>query len=258
VDPVLGGSELRCGVCANRLRTSAGFCDACGSPFSARGAVAERKQITVLFADVVGSMRLAATLDPERLREIMHDLFNRSADVVQRYGGTVDKFTGDGLMARFGAPAALEDPALRACISACEIQSLAGGFAADVARRDHVTLQIRIGVNSGEVIAGEVGVGPGRYTAVGHPVGMAQRMEAAAPAGGILCTSSTARLVEHSALLGPVEWVTVEGVAEPVAARRPDGVESDRAMMGRDEGPLMAGRLTCRRCSTPSTVSRQP
>jgi adenylate cyclase len=184
-------------------------------------------------------MALAATLDPERLREIMHELFNRSAEVVQRYEGTVDKFTGDGLMALFGAPAALEDHALRACITALEIQSLARGLAADVMRRDGVDLQIRIGVNSGEVIAGEIGVGPGRYTAVGHPVGMAQRMEAAAHTGGILCTASTARLVEHSALLGPVEWVTVKGVAEPVAARRLEGVESDRAMMGRDEGPLM-------------------
>lgn len=184
-------------------------------------------------------MTLAAALDPERLREIMHELFNRSAEVLQRYQGTVDKFTGDGLMALFGAPAALEDHALRACISALEIQSLARGLAVDVMRRDGVDLKIRIGVNSGEVIAGEIGIGPGRYTAIGHPVGMAQRMEAAAHPGGILCTASTASLVEHSALLGPVEWVTVKGVAEPVAARRLEGVESDRAMMGRDEGPLM-------------------
>ncbi len=184
-------------------------------------------------------MKLAATLDPERLREIMHELFNRSAEVVQRYQGTVDKFTGDGLMALFGAPVALEDHALRACITALEIQSLVRGLAADVLLRDTVDLQIRIGVNSGEVIAGEIGVGPGRYTAVGHPVGMAQRMEAAAHPGEVLCTASTARLVEHSAVLGPVEWVTVKGVGEPVAARRLDGVESDRAMMGRDEGPLM-------------------
>jgi adenylate cyclase len=104
VDPVLGGSDLCCGVCGNGLRASARFCDACGSAVSPSRAVGERKQVTVLFADVVGSMELAAILDPERLREIMHQLFNRSAAVVQRYQGTVNQFTGDGLMALFGAP----------------------------------------------------------------------------------------------------------------------------------------------------------
>lgn len=243
MDPVLGGSDLRCGVCENSLRASARFCDACGSPVRLSRAAAERKQVTVLFADVVGSMELAAKLDPERLREIMHALFNQSAEVVQRYQGTVDKFTGDGLMALFGAPAALEDHALRACITALEIQSLARGLAADVLRRDEVALQIRIGVNSGEVIAGEIGVRPGSYTAVGHPVGMAQRMEAAADPGGIMCTASTARLVEHSAVLGPTEWVVVKGVGEPVPARRLERVDSDRPVMGRDEGPLMGRKV---------------
>jgi adenylate cyclase len=239
VDPVLGGSDLCCGVCGNGLRASARFCDACGSAVSPSRAVGERKQVTVLFADVVGSMELAAILDPERLREIMHQLLNRSAAVVQRYQGTVNQFTGDGLMALFGAPFALEDHALRACITALEIQSEARGLAADVLAREGVALQIRIGLNSGEVIAGEVGVGPGSYTAVGHPVGMAQRMEAAAEPGGVMCTASTARLVEHSAVLGPTEWVTVKGAGEPVPARRLERVESDRTVLGRDEGPLM-------------------
>ena len=176
MDPVRGGSEVCCCVCGNGLRASARFCDACGSPVNS--SLAERKQVTVLLADVVGSMNLAATLNPERLREIMHELFNRSAAVVQRYQGTLDKFTGDGLMAIFGAPVALEDHPLRACISALEIQSVAHNLAAEVLSRDNVELQIRIGLNSGEVIAGEVGVGPNSYTAVGHAVGMAQRMEA--------------------------------------------------------------------------------
>ena len=237
MDPVLGGSEPSCGVCGNGLRVSARFCDACGSPV--KSSLAERKQVTVLLADVVGSMELAARLDPERLREIMDELFNRSAAVVQRYQGTLDKFTGDGLMAIFGAPVALEDHALRACISALEIQSVAHDLAAEVLPRDNVELQIRIGLNSGEVIAGEIGIGPNSYTAVGHAVGMAQRMEAAADPGGILCTASTARLVEHSAVLGPVEWVTVKGAREPVPAQRLQRVESDHTVMGRDEGPLM-------------------
>ena len=91
--------------------------------------------MTVLFGDVVDSMKLAATLDPERLQEIMNDLFNASAAIVQRYQGTVDKFTGDGLMALFGAPVALEDHAKRACIAALEIQAAA---AADGGRGDAV------------------------------------------------------------------------------------------------------------------------
>jgi adenylate cyclase len=103
----------RCGSCGNDLRAKARFCDVCGAPVSLLSAPGEHKQVTVLFADVVGSMRLAAALDAERLQEIMNELFNRAAAVVQRYQGTVDKFTGDGLMALFGAPVALEDHALR-------------------------------------------------------------------------------------------------------------------------------------------------
>src|SRR6201991_2447412 len=155
MDP--GKSDLRCGACGVRLRTHARFCDACGSPVRATALAAERKQITVLFADVVGSMKLAATLDTERWREIMSDLFNRSAAVVQRYQGTVDKFTGDGLMAMFGAPVALEDHALRAGIAALEIQVVAGRLAEEVRHRHRVDLLVRVGLNSGEVVAGDIG-----------------------------------------------------------------------------------------------------
>ena len=112
----------QCGSCGNDLRAKARFCDVCGVAGSSHLPSGEHKQVTVLFADVVGSMKLAAALDAERLREIMNELFNRASAVVQRYQGTVDKFTGDGLMALFGAPVALEDHALRACISALEIQ----------------------------------------------------------------------------------------------------------------------------------------
>ncbi len=195
----------------------------------------------MLFADVVGSMTLAAVLPTERLRDIMNELFNRAAAVVQRYQGTVDKFTGDGLMALFGAPMALEDHALRACIAALEIQSGAEEFAAEVFRRDGVRLQLRVGLNSGEVIAGSIGSGPGRYTAVGHSVGMAQRMESAAPAGGVLCSLSTSRLVEGAARLGPVEEVVIKGADVPVSARRLLAVESGRTVVGRNEG-AMVGR----------------
>lgn len=193
----------------------------------------------MLFADVVGSMRLAAVLDPERLQAIMHDFFNAAAAVVQRYQGTVDKFTGDGLMALFGAPAALEDHALRACIAALDIQARCRALGAEVSRRDGVGLQIRIGLNSGEVIAGEIGSGPGRYTAVGHSVGMAQRMESAAPAGGVLCSLSTAALVSGFTRLGPPESFAIKGFDRPVRARRLMSVDSDRIVLGRNEGRLL-------------------
>ena len=122
-------------------------------------------------------------MDVERLREIMTELVERSAAVVQRYGGGSVKYIGDGVMALFGAPVALEDHALRACLAALAIQEEANRLAVEVQRRDGVALRLRVGLNSGRVIAGEIGSGPLGYTAIGEPVGFAQRMESAAPAG---------------------------------------------------------------------------
>ena len=119
---------------------------------------AEYKQVTVLFADVVRSMDIAATLDIERLRDIMTAVVERSAAVAQRYGGTVE-YTGDGVMAIFGAPVALEDHAIRACVAALAIQSEITQLATEVQLRDHVALQVRVGLNSGRVIAGDIGSG---------------------------------------------------------------------------------------------------
>ena len=118
-----------------------------------------------------------------------------AAVVVQRYGGTVDNFTGDGVMAVFGAPVALEDHAVRACLAALGVQG-AKRIAAEVGDRDGVELHLRVGLNSGQVIAGEVGSGALGYTAIGEQVGMAQRMESVAPPGGVMLSASTARLVE--------------------------------------------------------------
>ena len=122
----------------------------------------------------------------ERLREIMAELVNRCAAVVQRYSGTVDKFTGDGIMAVFGAPVALEDHAVRACLAALGIQEEAKRLAVDVRDHDGVDLLLRVGLNSGRVIAGDVGSGATGYTAIGEQVGMAQRMESVAPPGGMV------------------------------------------------------------------------
>src|ERR1700739_1240466 len=111
-----------CGTCGTEPRLGARVCDGCGSPIAPATEHAEYKQVTVLFADVVHSMEIAAAVDAERLREIMTELVDRATAVVKRYGGTVDKFTGDGIMALFGAPAALEDHAVRACLAALGVQ----------------------------------------------------------------------------------------------------------------------------------------
>ena len=203
---------------------------------------AEFKQVTVLFADVVHSMDIAAAVGAERLREIMTELVNRSAAVIQRFGGTVDKFTGDGLMAMFGAPVALEDHASRACLAALDIQREAKQLAAEVERRDDIALQVRIGLNSGEVIAGEIGSGALGYTAIGEQVGMAQRMESAAPPCGVLLSESTARLVEHVAALGDPELVSIKGADAPVEARRLLEMGRGHETSARQESSLIGRR----------------
>ncbi len=219
---------ISCGACGAGLRDGARFCDACGSAVTAADSHAEYKQVTVLFADVVHSMDIAAAVGAERLREIMGEVFRRSSVIVQRYGGTVDKFTGDGIMAVFGAPIALEDHAARACRAALDIQTDVQSLAAEVERRDNVALQLRIGLNSGEVITGEIGSGPMTYTAVGEQVGMAQRMESVAPPGGVMVSDSTARLVDAVALLGEPEQVHIKGAKDPVPARRLLGMATSR------------------------------
>jgi adenylate cyclase len=214
----MGATGVACPACSTELRTDAKFCDECGAPVS-RASAAEYKQVTVLFADVVHSMDIAAALGPERLREIMSDLFDRCCDVVQRYGGTVNQFTGDGIMAVFGAPISLEDHAVRACLAAVDIQQRARDLAVEVAPRDGIDLRLRVGLNSGEVIAGEVGSRTPGYTTIGDQVGMAQRMESAAPPGGVMLSESTARLVENEAMLGERRLVEIKGADTPVPAR---------------------------------------
>src|SRR5215203_5044997 len=137
-------AAVKCRSCGSEPRPDARFCEACGSAI-AESQHAEFKQVTVLFADVVHSMDIAAAVGAERLREIIAELVNRSSRIVQRYGGTVDKFTGDGIMAVFGAPIALEDHAVRACRAALDIQKDVKSLDDEVEHRDHVTLQLRIG-----------------------------------------------------------------------------------------------------------------
>ncbi len=209
-----------CRTCGTEAREGARFCDGCGAPVTGQDTRAEYKQVTVLFADVVHSMDIASAVGAERLREIMADLADRCAAVVKRYGGTVDKFTGDGIMAVFGAPVALEDHAVRACLAALGVQEEAKRLADDIHNRDGIDLWVRVGLNSGQVIAGEIGSGSFGYTTIGEQVGMAQRMESVAPPGGVMLSASTARLVEGAATLSDPELVQIKGAEEPVPARR--------------------------------------
>ena len=239
----LTASGLLCGSCGTELSLNSKFCNECGAPVTQVSRSAEYKQVTVLFADVVHSMDIAAAVGAERLREIMAELVNRASSVVQGYGGTVDKFTGDGIMAVFGAPVALEDHAFRACLAALGIQEEAKRLAVDVRERDGVELQLRVGLNSGQVIAGEIGSGALGYTAIGEQVGMAQRMESVAPPGGVMLSESTARLVEHATLLEEAEKLDIKGSDAPVVARCLLGVAPQRERIGSWREPLVGREL---------------
>ena len=218
-------APVACVSCGTVLRDGARFCDGCGSPTTVETGRAEYKQVTVLFADVVHSMDIAATVGAERLREIMADLVDRATSVVERYGGTVDKFTGDGIMALFGAPKALEDHAARACRAALDLQAEAVRLSDGLVALDGIRLSLRIGLNSGQVIAGEVGAAKLGYTAIGEQVGMAQRMESAAPSGGVMLSESTARLVADDAVLSEPKSLSIKGFTEPVLGRELLGLE---------------------------------
>jgi class 3 adenylate cyclase len=231
-----------CGSCGTELPPNSKFCNECGAAVATATTPAEYKQVTVLFADVVHSMDIAATVGAERLREIMAELVDRAAVVVKRYGGTVDKFTGDGIMAVFGAPVALEDHAIRACLAALGVQEEAQRLAVDVRERDGVDLKLRVGLNSGQVIAGEIGSGPFGYTTIGEQVGMAQRMESVAPPGGVMLTASTARLVQGAADLGKAELVQIKGADAPVPAHRLLGIGEGHRGAGRAESNLVGRR----------------
>src|ERR1700678_3417751 len=187
-------------------------------------------------------MDIAAAVGAERLREIMAELSDSCAAVVQQYGSTVAQWTGDGIMAVFGAPIALEDHAIRACRAALGVQEQAQRLAAEVRDRDGVDLQLRVGLNSGQVIAGEIGSGPFGYTAIGDQVGMAQRMESAAPPGGVMLSAPTARLVEGAATLGESELVQIKGSDTPVPACRLLGIGDRHRAASRAESNLVGRR----------------
>jgi class 3 adenylate cyclase/tetratricopeptide (TPR) repeat protein len=177
----------------------------------------ERKQITILFADMKGSMELLADRDPEEARELLDPVLERMMDAVHRYEGTVNQVMGDGIMALFGAPLAHEDHAVRACYAALDMQAAIRRYAEQVRRTHGVKAQIRIGVNSGEVVVRTIASDLHMdYTAVGQTTHLAARMEQLADPGVILLTGETLRLAEGYVEVKPLGPVPVKGLDAPV------------------------------------------
>jgi class 3 adenylate cyclase/tetratricopeptide (TPR) repeat protein len=176
----------------------------------------ERKQVTVLFADLKGSMELLADRDPEEARKLLDPVLEHMMEAVHRYEGTVNQVMGDGIMALFGAPLAHEDHAVRACYAALDMQGSIRRYAEEVWRSDGVTVKIRVGVNSGEVVVRAIGSDLRvDYSAVGQTTHLAARMEQLATPGTVLLTSDTLRLAEGYITAQPLGPVPVKGLAAP-------------------------------------------
>jgi adenylate cyclase len=186
--------------------------------------------VTVLFADVSGSMDLAEQQDPEEWRKIMQRFFSILAEAVTKFEGTVDKFTGDGIMAVFGAPIAHEDHARRAGYAALQMLDDISEYAAELRRTKGLNFSTRIGINSGEVVAGAIGQGSdGDYTAIGHTVGLAQRMEALAEPGKAYVTEHTAELAAGFLDLDDLGEFEIKGASRPVRVFELTGVGQARS-----------------------------
>src|SRR3954454_10501527 len=177
----------------------------------------ERKQVTVLFADLKGSMELLADRDPEEARAILDPVLERMMDAVHRYEGTVNQVMGDGIMALFGAPLAHEDHAVRACYAALRMQESVKQYAEDVRRAEGLTLAIRVGLNSGEVVVRSIGSDLHMdYTAVGQTTHLAARMEQLALPGSILVAPAVLQLAEGYVQVKTLGPMAVKGLAEPI------------------------------------------
>ncbi len=235
----LGVTCLKCGA---EITPGKRFCGSCGTPvtgqtanrfaapetyapkhlaekiLTSRGALeGERKQVTVLFADLKGSMELLADRDPEEARKLLDPVLERMMEAVHRYEGTVNQVMGDGIMALFGAPLAHEDHGVRACYAALDMQAAIRRYADEVWRAHGVRAQIRVGLNSGEVVVRAIGSDLHLdYTAVGQTTHLASRMEQLATPGTALLTADTVRLAEGYVTVTPLGPVPVKGLEAPI------------------------------------------
>ena len=197
-----------------------------------------RKTVTVVFTDVTGSTSLGEELDPEALRGVMGRYFETAQAVLERHGGTVEKFIGDAVMAVFGIPTMHEDDALRAVRAAAELRERLEGLNEELEQERGVRIALRTGVNTGEVVVGDPGAQ--QFYATGDAVNVAARLEQAAAPGEILIGDSTRRLVRDAVELEPVDGLQLKGKSEPVAAWRLVTVHAEAAAFTRHlESPLV-------------------
>ncbi len=244
---------MRCAGCGAELAPRARFCSECGRRAeSARAAGSgpgssdlterrvasaadregERKQVTVLFADLKGSLELLADRDPEDARRLLDPVLERMIEAVRRYEGTVNQVLGDGVMALFGAPLAQEDHAVRACYAALAMQAEVGAYAREVQRTEGVPVQIRVGLNSGEVVVRAIDSDlHADYSAVGPTTHLAARMEQMALPGSILATRHTVALAEGYVAARSLGLARVRGLGEPVEVYEITGAGAVRSRL---------------------------
>jgi class 3 adenylate cyclase/tetratricopeptide (TPR) repeat protein len=192
----------------------------------------ERKQVTVLFADMKGSMELLADRDPEEARKLLDPVLEHMMEAVHRYEGTVSNLMGDGIMALFGAPLAHEDHAVRACYAALRMQDSVKHYADGVRWTEGVPIQIRVGLNSGEVVVGAIGNDLKMdYTAVGQTVHLASRMEQTATPGSVMITNDALQLAEGFVQVKSLGAVKVKGMSETVEVYEVTGVGATRSRL---------------------------
>ena len=229
-----------CPTCGEANPAHARFCLACGTQLDRAAAPSEvRKTVTIIFSDVVDSTPLGEQLDAETYRRVISRYFVEVSRVLERHGGTVEKFVGDAVMAVFGIPALHEDDALRAVRAAGELREALAGLNEALRAEYGVKLAVRTGLSTGEVVAGDPA--QGQAFATGEAVALAQRLESVARPGEILIGEPTYRLVRDAVLVEPVKSLVLKGKAEPVHAWRLLGVVTGApALARRLDSPLVA------------------
>ena len=231
---------VSCPSCGTDNPEGANFCSVCGARLGSPEAPEVRKTITIVFCDVVGSTELGEQLDPESMRKVMSRYFDAMRSVLERHGGSIDKFIGDAVLAVFGVPQLHEDDAVRAVRAAAEMRTALEELNRELERDHDVRLACRIGVNTGEVLVGADAPDFGRLT--GDAVNTAARLETAAEPGEILIGDETYRLVRDAVDVEPTEPLRLKGKAESVPAQRLIRVVSEAGQVRRSLGSTMVGR----------------
>ena len=231
-----------CASCGQGNPARARFCMSCASPLALEEPAPHgaRKTVTVVFCDVAGSTPLGERLDPESVREVMTVFFREMRSALERYGGTVEKFIGDAVMAVFGVPLLHEDDAFRAVRAAQAMREALDGLNADLRQRFDIQLRTRIGVNTGEVVVGDVA--SGQALVVGDAVNVAARLEQAAGTGEILLGPATYALVRDHVVADPTEPLELKGKAGAIVAHRLVSVGPGPDALGARPDPPLVGR----------------